>query len=99
MKRPADGESVLLVVRAQPRSAVSRLDGWRDGALRVRVTAPPVEDAANRAVLDLLAHALGAPRSALSLVRGARGRDKLVRISGVSRDLLAAKLGVPRTLE
>ncbi len=85
-------ESVLLSVRAQPRSAANQVVGWQGGALRVRVTAPPVEGAANRAVVGVLADALGIPRSRVTLVRGAHGRDKLVRIDGISRDLLEARL-------
>jgi len=98
MKGPGRADSTLLHVRVQPRSAVSEVVGWQGSALRVRVTEPPVNDAANRAVLILLAEALGVPRSQVSLVRGAHGRDKLIRISGVSRDLLEAKLAVRRVL-
>ena len=98
MKSPTQADSVLLSVRAQPRSAVNEVVGWQSGALRVRVTAPPVDDAANRAVLDLLARTLGVPRSQVSLVRGAHARDKLVRISGISRDLLEARLAARRAL-
>ena len=58
--------------------------GWRDEALWVRVTAPPADGLANRAVTDLLARALGLPASAVALVRGAASRDKLFRIERLS---------------
>lgn len=75
----------MLRLRVTPRAATSAIVGWReDGALGVRVTAPPVEGAANRAVEALLAEALGLPRSAVSVARGARSRDKLVRIAGMT---------------
>jgi uncharacterized protein YggU (UPF0235/DUF167 family) len=54
----------------------------RDGRLVVRVAAPPVAGAANAAVCELVAKAVGVPKSRVSVVRGARSRDKLVRIEG-----------------
>lgn len=86
MRRPvtprADG--ARLRVRVQPRARRAEIVGWREGALRVRVTAPPVEGEANAALSALLAGALGVRASAVTLVRGARGRDKLVRIAGLT---------------
>jgi uncharacterized protein len=79
----------------QPRASRDEVVGWRDGALAVRVTAPPVEGEANRAVTELLARALGVRRSAVSVVHGERGRDKLVRVEGVTRGDVEARLGVP----
>jgi uncharacterized protein len=80
--RPDDG---LLRVRVQPRAARAAVAGWReDGTLTVRVTAPPVEGRANAAVGALLAAALGVPASAVRVVHGERGRDKLVRVMGLT---------------
>ena len=56
----------------------------REGALRVRLAAPPVGGAANRALIAYLAGVLGAPKRDLALAGGERGRDKLVRIRGLS---------------
>jgi hypothetical protein len=74
----------LLHVRVQPRARRNEVVGWRDDALRVRVTAPPADGLANRAVTDLLARALGLPASQVALVRGAASRDKLFRIERLS---------------
>ena len=63
-----------------------------DGALAVRVTAAPVDGAANGAVCAVLAAALGVPRTAVVLAHGARGRDKLVRVAGLSLDEVKARL-------
>ena len=72
-------------VRVQPRASRSEIVGWRaDGALGVRVAAPPVEGAANAAVAALLAGALGVRGSAVTIAHGARGRDKLVRVAGLT---------------
>lgn len=75
----------MLRLRLTPRASTNAVLGWRaDGALGVRVTAPPVEGAANRAVEALLAETLGLPRSAVSVARGERSRDKLVRVAGMT---------------
>jgi uncharacterized protein len=80
--RPDDG---LLRVRVQPRASRAAIGGWRgDGALSVRVTAPPLEGRANAAVGALLATALGVPVSAVRVVHGEHGRDKLVHVTGLT---------------
>ena len=80
-------------MRVQPRASRDEIVGWREpGILSVRVTAPPVEGEANRAVAALLAQALGLRSSAVTVVRGERGRDKVVRISGVTVDEVNARL-------
>ena len=81
--------------RVQPRASRDEITGWRDDALIVRVSAPPVDGEANRAVLGLLARALGVRPSALAVQHGERGRDKLVRIEGVTRREVYARLGSP----
>ena len=88
--RQADG--TRLRVRVQPRAASDTIAGWELGVLRVRVTAPPVEGAANQALIALLARALGVPRAAVSIVRGDRSRDKLVAVGGLSRAEIEARL-------
>jgi uncharacterized protein len=72
-------------VRVQPRAPRTEIVGWRtDGVLSVRVAAPPVEGAANAAVAALLAGALGVTASAVTIEGGTRGRDKLVRVVGLT---------------
>jgi hypothetical protein len=83
MRAPRDGE--LLRVRVQPRAARAAIGDWRaDGTLTVRVTATPIEGRANAAVGALLAAALGVPASAVRVVHGEHGRDKLVRVMGLT---------------
>jgi uncharacterized protein (TIGR00251 family) len=84
---------VILRIRAQPRAARDEVVGWQAGVLRVRVTAPPVEGEANRALVIVLARALGVRPSAVSMVSGERGRDKLVRVDGLSPVEIEARLG------
>ena len=77
------GEGVTLRVRVQPRASRDALGGERDGALIVRLSAPPVEGAANEALARLLGRALGIAPSAVRIVRGLAGRNKLVAIAGL----------------
>ena len=90
----ASSRDTLLPVRVQPRAARDEIVGWRaDGALAVRVAAPPVEGAANAAVGALLARALGVRGAAVEVVRGQRARDKLVRVAGLSAGEIRRRLG------
>lgn len=75
-----DGERVSFTIRVTPRAAANRVGGEREGALLVRVTAPPLEGKANDAVVELLAEALGVPRSAIRVERGAAARTKSVSV-------------------
>jgi uncharacterized protein len=91
MPRPATPTADLLV-RAQPRASRDEVVGWRDGVLVVRLTAPPVEGAANRACQRLLARVLDLPPTALALVAGEKSREKRVRVSGLTSEALQAKI-------
>lgn len=89
----ADGESVLrLRIRVQPGARRSRIAAGADGTLRLQVQAPPVDGAANEAVVDLLAAALGLPRRAVRIAHGAGGRTKLVEIRCADPDACRARL-------
>ncbi len=76
-------QGVLLRVHLQPRAARDRLVGLHGEASKVALTAPPVENAANSALLSFLATYLHVPRSSVSLVSGAKSREKRVFISTV----------------
>ncbi|MDP2872655.1 MAG: DUF167 domain-containing protein [Bacillota bacterium] len=83
---------LVFPVRVQPKSSRNELVGITDGALWIKVTAPPVAGQANRATLALLADLLGVPASALALTGGARSRNKQVQISGVTADHLRSAI-------
>jgi uncharacterized protein len=72
---------VRLVVRAHPGASRTSAE-WDGAVLHVRVTAHAVDGAANRAVIEAVAHALGVRRSAVSLVAGLRSREKVLDVSG-----------------
>ena len=75
-----DGDRLRFTIRVTPRACASAVAGERDGALLIRVTAPPVEGKANEAVIALLAKALGVPRVSVRMERGAAARTKRVSV-------------------
>lgn len=77
-------------VRVIPRASTSRVEGARDGVLRIRLSAPPVAGAANAALLTLLAEALGVRPRAVVLVAGEVSRTKVVEVTGTSVDRVLA---------
>lgn len=86
--------AVRLTVRAQPRASRSEIVGEHDGALKVRVAAPPVEGEANRELLRFLAKTLGLPPSSLRVAAGESGRTKVVEIEGLSVADVERRLGL-----
>ncbi len=83
-----------LTVRVQPRASRSEIVGRQGGALKVRVASPPVDGAANEEMVRLLAKSLGVPRSHVELLRGASGRNKVVRVHGLSPLQVEERLGL-----
>jgi uncharacterized protein (TIGR00251 family) len=83
-------QALTLDVQVVPRASRTVVGPMVGGRLRVAVTAPPVDGEANAAVIDALAEALGVRRSAVTIVRGARGRRKTVAVAGVTPSALAA---------
>ncbi|MFA6543561.1 MAG: DUF167 domain-containing protein [Limisphaerales bacterium] len=90
LRSQADG--VFLSVKVQPRASRNAVGGLHGTELKVAVTAPPVDAAANEAVLALLAETLGLPRRAVTLVRGQTSRHKVLRLDGITVEAAAAKL-------
>jgi uncharacterized protein len=75
---------VSFAVRVQPRASRSEISGEWQGALRVRLAAPPVDDRANEALRRLLAERLNVPLAAVRIVQGERSRNKRLEIRGVT---------------
>ena len=83
----ADG-AITFDVQVVPRASRDRLGPVHGDRLKVQLTAPPVDGAANEALVALLARALGRSRGDVQIVRGATGRRKTVRVAGASRAAL-----------
>ena len=81
-----------LIVRVTPRAEADRVGRYAHGVLEVRVTRPPADGEANRAVVRLLAATLGVPPTTLTLVAGARSRTKRYAIEGLTAANLAMRL-------
>ena len=78
------GGKVTFSVRVQPRASKNEILGEWQGALRVRLAAPPVDDRANEALQRLLAERLKLPMSAVTLLRGGRSRTKWIEVRGAT---------------
>ena len=93
LKVSATPEGVLFPVHVQPRASRCQIAGVKDGELRVRLTSPPVEDAANRQCVELIAKSLGIARSRVSIRSGGKSRHKVVRVEGVDPASLLSLYG------
>ncbi len=80
-----DGD-LLLTLHVQPRARKNQVAGLYDNALKIRLTAPPLEGRANKAVIAFLAKQLHLPKSAVRITGGLASREKKVRVSGCSEE-------------
>lgn len=85
-------EGVLVKVRAQPRASRSEVQGVVEGRLRVRLAAPPVDGAANDALVRLLAEVLGVARGRVEVTAGQSSRLKTVLVRGLAAETVLARL-------
>jgi len=92
----AQADGVLLSVKLQPRASANEIGEALGNELRVKVTAPPVDAAANEALLKVLAQQLHCPRNRVDIVRGHTSRHKLVKLQGLAPEDVARKLGQPQ---
>jgi hypothetical protein len=90
LREQADG--VLISVKVRPRASANEIGRPLGSELCVKVTAPPVDAAANEALVRLLAQVLDWPRNRVELARGHTSRHKVVKIYGISAEVAAARL-------
>ena len=83
-------EGVVFGIHVQPRASRCEICPPKDGELRLRLTSPPVEDAANKQCVEMIAKALGIAKSRVTIKAGAKSRNKTLRVAGVDSDALAA---------
>jgi len=86
VKLTANKDAITFAVRVQPRASRSQIAGELDGALKVRLAAPPVDGEANDELIRLLARLFDLPRSRVALLAGQTSKNKLVSVSGISRE-------------
>ncbi|MHB9037458.1 MAG: DUF167 domain-containing protein [Armatimonadota bacterium] len=82
----------LLKLHVTPRGSKNEITGWRDDVLCVKITAPPVEGAANAAIVKFIADALKVRKSQVELVSGEKSREKSVKVIGLSESDLRSRL-------
>ncbi len=81
---PEEGAGVVLSVRVQPRSSRNEVVGEYNGAIKIKVKSPPVEGAANDALIAYLSKLLKRPKSSITIFSGHRSKEKRLRIDGIS---------------
>ena len=86
-------DHAILRVHLTPRGSRNEVCGLRKGVLYVKLTAPPVENAANKALVEFVADLLGVRKSDVEIISGHRSREKTLRVSGVTQAGVAARLG------
>ena len=88
----ADSDGVILSIKLQPRASLDEIAEPLGNELRVKVTAPPVDSAANEALLKLLAKEFRCPRGQIQLLRGRTSRHKAVKLRGISPEAIVRYL-------
>jgi len=90
--KPTQG-GLTLAVKVQPRASANEICGGLGGELKIKVTAPPVDSAANEALIKFLAEKLDCPKSAVTIVRGHTSRHKTIHLSGLAEAEVRRLLG------
>ena len=85
-------EGVLFTVHVQPRASRNEVCGVQGDELKLRLTAPPVEDAANRLCIEYIAKLLGIAKSRVSIASGARSRHKTIKVKGIASEEILSLL-------
>ncbi len=88
----AQDEAITFTVRAQPRATKTILSGAIEGALIVKIAAPPVEGAANEELIRFLAKVFAVPRRAVTILSGATAKNKIVRLHGLTATAFELRL-------
>ncbi len=83
---------IRLEIKVQPRSAKNMITGVQEGRLKIKITSPPVEGEANKALIDFLSRQLRLPKKNVLIIRGDTSTHKLVEIQGINREELLSKL-------
>ncbi len=85
----------VIELKLQPRSSTNEIIGFRNNILWAKTTAPPVDFEANSKLLKMLSKALDVPKMDITIIKGLRNKYKVIKITGLSRDEVIAKLTPP----
>jgi uncharacterized protein (TIGR00251 family) len=88
----AHPDGTLVSLKVVPRASKNEIGEAQGNELKVKVTAPPVDSAANRAVLELIAETVGRPKSCVMLIRGETSRHKIVLVKGLTPEEVELRL-------
>jgi len=83
-----------LEVRVTPNAGRNEITGWKDGALQVKVAAPPEKGKANKELVDFLSRELGVNKTTIKIVTGMTGRKKTIAVEGMSREDILKRLKI-----
>lgn len=86
-------DGVVIKIKVQPRASKSRIAGLLGDSLKVTLTAPPVDGAANMACIEFFARLMGLPKNRIEIISGQTGRTKLLKIFGIKSADLKEKIG------
>ncbi len=83
-----------LSVKVNPNAKCDEITGWRDGAIQVKIAAPPEKGKANKELVDFLSRTLGVKKSAISIIKGQTSRNKVIIIEGMTREEIIKRLKI-----
>ncbi len=91
-KSSSPDRAATLTVRIQPRASRNGIQALEDGSWKIRLTAPPVDGAANEALVKYLSETLEVAKTQVAIVSGHTGRQKIIRIEGLTKEAVTALL-------
>jgi uncharacterized protein len=89
-----DNLVVRLMVKVTPNAGCSEITGFKEDVLQLRIAAPPDKGKANKELVDFLSEQMGVKKSSIAIVRGLTSRNKILSITGISREALILRLSV-----
>lgn len=99
-KRSDDIEVAVLAVRVIPRARKDEIvEILDDGTVKIRLTAPPVEGKANKALVSFLSRVIMVPRSQIQILRGEKSRNKLISIHDINNETVRARIKIRISME
>jgi uncharacterized protein (TIGR00251 family) len=94
LKLTESPEGVIFKVHVQPRATRNEICGIHGEELKLRLTAPPVEEAANKLCMEFIAKLLQVAKSRVTITSGAKSRHKTVKVAGINGDMLLSLLKI-----